>query len=114
MSAYRSTEEIVPIRGLQIYPSHFRCPHCPRTADRGGKAEGFRKAGMSNHVAACREVRLLEAGFVERVTVSGKREAMPVDEFDEWSRLPENRYWAAARLRNIRASRRRFMKAGDL
>lgn len=36
-----------------VGPGYFACPLCRRTVDRGGRGEGFRKAGLRSHIWAC-------------------------------------------------------------
>jgi hypothetical protein len=55
---------LVDQRGLMIYSSFFACPYCHHQQPRGGHAEGFRKSGMNNHVAACREILLYQKGYL--------------------------------------------------
>lgn len=59
-----SCESIVPQRGLRIQHDRFACPYCARTVRRGGKAEGFRKAGFASHVAQCWEILLFQGGYL--------------------------------------------------
>lgn len=58
-------DDIVPRRHIQIHTHEFGCPYCKHTCPRGGRAEGFRKAGMNSHIAMCYETVLLMTGYVQ-------------------------------------------------
>lgn len=48
---------------MAVGPGYFACPLCRRTVDRGGSAEGFRKAGLARHIWSCWEKTLTAAGL---------------------------------------------------
>jgi hypothetical protein len=75
---------IVPPLRLRIGPSLFWCPFCSENWRRGGHKEGFVKSAASNHVAACFDIALWNAGYVpdawlqtRGLTVKPRDEAHP-------------------------------------
>lgn len=99
--------DLVQQRGLQIYSSFFACPYCFHQQPRGGHAEGFRKSGMNNHVAACREILLFQKGYL-------------VSRYDHrWhdnlvTKIPEGKLedWEKRVIKQIKAAIRKRAKAG--
>lgn len=72
--------DIVPQRYIQVSDHWFQCPYCGLAWERGGKREGFVKAGAMRHVFGCWTVLLLNAGYTTgKATVGGYR-AEPVSE----------------------------------
>lgn len=82
-------EQILQPRGLQVWSATFRCPYCGLRWLRGGHKEGFVKSGANNHVAACKEIVLYQAGYVsgpEWGTVIPVVEAQALPHWPRWRR----------------------------
>ena len=94
---------------LIIHSYDFACPYCGRTVPRGGKAEGFRKAGFAHHVYACWEIGLYLRGYL--ITDGGfgpSRNVVALADVDM------NEPWRKRFLRSIKANMRKRKLDGTL
>lgn len=108
MKKRRLARQIVPWLGLYRGVSHFRCPHCDKTWERGGHKEGFVKAAASTHVFQCWEILLFQAGYYRGDYMKGGELAEPISKLD--GSQPWHRRWR----RGIVASIARRRRAGYL
>ncbi len=101
--------DVVPDRMLGLHASFFRCPYCGNQWQRGGKREGFLKAGASRHVRACREFLLFRAGYLaigNQCPSDGKCNSFVIavtgiDVASEWHTRVKRQMVAASRRRAI-------------
>lgn len=95
-----SCEQVIPEKKLRAFIDVFQCPYCGMQWERGGKKEGFVKAGAFRHVAGCRNVLLFERGYVPGMWVEGRQLAVPLAEA------------SAKSIQCIRATQRSRIKTG--
>lgn len=100
-------ETIVPKRFMRIGSYTFTCPYCTRNVPRGGKAEGFRKAGFASHVAQCWEILLYLAGYLPGSWVEGGHSLVPLNTTD-----PKLMPYVERRTRAIKAHIRKRAREG--
>jgi len=103
-------EDVFEKFGLIIRSYCFECPYCGRETPRGGKAEGFRKAGMSHHVFACWEIGLFLRGYtIGKYTTRGRhgQVAMPIE-------TTRAETWGPKFIKSIKANIRKREKDGVL
>lgn len=108
--AVKLAEDVFEKRGLIIRPSSFACPYCGRSIHRGGKAEGFRKAGMSHHVYNCWEIGVYLRGYFVGEYTRGPRwgqRAIPIAEAQKAD-------WHRRVMRSMGAAIRKRRKDGEL
>jgi hypothetical protein len=110
-------EDIIPVRILYRTGTYFWCPYCDTSWLRGGGKEGFVKAAASNHVAACRDVVLFDAGYLPALHPHYGR-AIPIAAALADTRLPHPRSkqtngdWYKRTRRMIMATKAARKRAG--
>lgn len=99
-------DDIVLQRYVKVWWGQFECPYCHKTWQRGGHKEGFVKAAAFQHVAACWEIVLFDAGYALHQWLQTGRTVVPIAD------APSVMSWWPRDRRSILAAKRRRAREG--